>query len=99
MFFKELKSIINEKKTLNEFSNILNLHPVENNFNRFKSVYKYFIREKKWITFQNDLHSPLKDCIAILTEGNTYVHIIGGEDDKKAIVSTHMKTKMRIIDW
>ncbi|ETO24698.1 hypothetical protein RFI_12459, partial [Reticulomyxa filosa] len=40
-----------QKKTLNEFSNILNLYP-ENNFNRFKSAHKYFIRENKWITFQ-----------------------------------------------
>ncbi|ETO31826.1 hypothetical protein RFI_05290 [Reticulomyxa filosa] len=51
-----------------------------------KSVHKYSIRENKWMTFQNTLLSPLGDCVAILSEDNTYVHIIGE--------STHVKTQV-----
>ncbi|ETO11664.1 hypothetical protein RFI_25712 [Reticulomyxa filosa] len=42
-----------------------------------KSVHKYSIRENKWMGFQSTLPSPLYDCVAILSEDNTYVHIIG----------------------
>ncbi|ETO34273.1 hypothetical protein RFI_02821 [Reticulomyxa filosa] len=63
-----------------------------------KSVYKYSIRENKWTTFQNTLPSPLYECVAILREDDNYIHIIGGRDDKNAIVSTHMKTAVRVWD-
>ncbi|ETO31626.1 hypothetical protein RFI_05494, partial [Reticulomyxa filosa] len=58
-----------------------------------KSVYKYSIRENKWIIFQNILSSPLKYCVAILSEDNAYVHIIGGEDVEQDM-PTHMKTEV-----
>ncbi|ETO36528.1 hypothetical protein RFI_00534 [Reticulomyxa filosa] len=48
------------------------------------------------MTFQNTLPSPLKDCVAILSEDNTCVHIIGGENDKECM-STHMKTE--VCEW
>ncbi|ETN97690.1 hypothetical protein RFI_39837, partial [Reticulomyxa filosa] len=54
-----------------------------------KSVHKYSIRENKWMIFQNTLSSPLDSCVAILSEDNTYVHIIGG--------STHVKIEVR--EW
>ncbi|ETO11420.1 hypothetical protein RFI_25954, partial [Reticulomyxa filosa] len=62
-----------------------------------KSVHKYSIRENKWMTFQNTLPSLLKECIAILSEDNTYVHIIGGKNEKNQCVSMHMKTKVN--EW
>ncbi|ETO32983.1 hypothetical protein RFI_04124 [Reticulomyxa filosa] len=62
-----------------------------------KSVYKYLIQENKWITFQNILPSPLSFCTAILSEDSMYVHIIGGLNDKRASVLTHMKTKVN--EW
>ncbi|ETO15291.1 hypothetical protein RFI_22073 [Reticulomyxa filosa] len=62
----------------------------------YKSVHKYLIRENKWITFENTLHSPLCDCVAVLSEED-HIHIIGGIDDKHITVSTHMKTKVR--EW
>ncbi|ETN99196.1 hypothetical protein RFI_38285, partial [Reticulomyxa filosa] len=52
----------------------------------FGGMHKYSIRENKWMTFQNTLLSPLGDCVAILSEDNTYVHIIGE--------STHVKTQV-----
>ncbi|ETO16557.1 hypothetical protein RFI_20782 [Reticulomyxa filosa] len=58
-----------------------------------KSVHKYSIRENKWTIFQNTLSSPLKYCVAILSEDNAYVHIIGGEDVEQDM-STHMKTEV-----
>ncbi|ETN98666.1 hypothetical protein RFI_38826, partial [Reticulomyxa filosa] len=62
-----------------------------------KSVHKYSIQEKKWMTFQKPLPSPLRDCVAILSEDNTYVHIIGGVNDGYKSMSTHMKTEVR--EW
>ncbi|ETO35123.1 WD-40 repeat protein [Reticulomyxa filosa] len=62
-----------------------------------ESVHKYSIEENKWTTFE-DLPSPLESCVAILSEDNTHVHIIGGIDDKKITLSTHMKTKVRVWD-
>ncbi|ETO15322.1 putative protein, unknown function [Reticulomyxa filosa] len=61
-----------------------------------KSVHKYSIRENKWMTFQNTLSSPLYDCVAILSEDNTYVHIIGGFDGKQRML-THMK--IDVSEW
>ncbi|ETO00812.1 hypothetical protein RFI_36629, partial [Reticulomyxa filosa] len=59
-----------------------------------KSMHKYSIREYKWMTFQNILPSPFHSCVAIFNEDNTYVHIIGGKNDKKISTSTHMKTQV-----
>ncbi|ETO05905.1 hypothetical protein RFI_31491, partial [Reticulomyxa filosa] len=58
-----------------------------------KSVYKYSIQENKWMTFQNTLRSPLEYCTAVLSEDNTYAHIIGGYDGEGDVL-THMKTKL-----
>ncbi|ETO12156.1 hypothetical protein RFI_25221 [Reticulomyxa filosa] len=63
-----------------------------------KSVHKYSIREKKWMTFQNTLPSLLYYCAAILNEEENYIHIIGGKDNKRKILLTHMKTKVRVWD-
>ncbi|ETO05776.1 hypothetical protein RFI_31620, partial [Reticulomyxa filosa] len=63
-----------------------------------KSVYKYSIRENKWMTFQDTLPSPLRDCVAILSEKDNDIHIIGGVNDKDIKVSSHMKTKVRAWD-
>ncbi|ETO36125.1 hypothetical protein RFI_00938, partial [Reticulomyxa filosa] len=62
-----------------------------------KSVHKYSIRENKWMTFENTLPNPLKDCLGILNKEDNHIHIIGGKDDKNASVSTHMKTK--VCEW
>ncbi|ETO15458.1 hypothetical protein RFI_21906 [Reticulomyxa filosa] len=66
--------------------------------NASKSVYKYSIRENKWMTFQNTLPSPLKNCVAILSEEDNHIHIIGGQNHDTMIVSTHMKTNARTWD-
>ncbi|ETN97783.1 hypothetical protein RFI_39743 [Reticulomyxa filosa] len=63
-----------------------------------KSVYKYSIRENEWMTFQNTLPGPLCDCVAILSEEDNDIHIIGGANDKDIEVSIHMKTKVRAWD-
>ncbi|ETO02403.1 hypothetical protein RFI_35033, partial [Reticulomyxa filosa] len=62
-----------------------------------KLVHKYSIRENKWMTFQNTLPSPLYDCVAILSEDSTHVHIIGGKDDNYKLLSTHLKIK--VSEW
>ncbi|ETO24080.1 hypothetical protein RFI_13077, partial [Reticulomyxa filosa] len=61
-----------------------------------KSIYKYSIRENKWTTFPGMLPSLLYDSAAILSEDNTYVHIIGGWNGK-AFLPIHMKTK--VSEW
>ncbi|ETO11009.1 hypothetical protein RFI_26367, partial [Reticulomyxa filosa] len=63
-----------------------------------KSLHKYSIRENKWTTFENTLPSPLRDCVAILSEEDNHIHIIGGNNDKGITVLTHMKTKVHICD-
>ncbi|ETO03313.1 hypothetical protein RFI_34097 [Reticulomyxa filosa] len=63
-----------------------------------KSVHKYSIRENKWMTFQNTLPSPFCDCVAILSEEDNDIYIIGGVNDKDIEASTHMKTKVRAWD-
>ncbi|ETO32476.1 hypothetical protein RFI_04642 [Reticulomyxa filosa] len=63
-----------------------------------KSVYKYSIQENKWMIFQNNLPNPLYDCVAILSEDDNHIHIIGGQNDKNTTISTHMKTKVRVWD-
>ncbi|ETN99575.1 hypothetical protein RFI_37895 [Reticulomyxa filosa] len=63
-----------------------------------KSIHKYSIRENKWMTFENALPSPLHSCVAILSEEDNHIHIIGGVKDNNIEVSTHMKTKMRVWD-
>ncbi|ETO08158.1 hypothetical protein RFI_29232 [Reticulomyxa filosa] len=62
-----------------------------------KSVYKYSIRENKWTTFQNTLPSPLYDCVAILSEDNKYVHIIGGLNNEDKPVLTQVK--IEVSEW
>ncbi|ETO08759.1 hypothetical protein RFI_28628 [Reticulomyxa filosa] len=66
--------------------------------NSSKSVHKYSIEENKWMTFQDTLLSPLRYCVAILSEEDNCIYIIGGKDDKHAKVSTHIKTKVRVWD-
>ncbi|ETO01055.1 hypothetical protein RFI_36385 [Reticulomyxa filosa] len=61
-----------------------------------KSVYKYSIRENKWIAFENTLPCPLYDCAAILSEEDSNIHIIGG-NIKFEKESIHMKTNVR--EW
>ncbi|ETO10773.1 hypothetical protein RFI_26604 [Reticulomyxa filosa] len=45
-----------------------------------KSVHKYSIRESKWMTFQNTLPSLSRFIIAILSEEDNHIYIIGGID-------------------
>ncbi|ETO33106.1 hypothetical protein RFI_04001 [Reticulomyxa filosa] len=63
-----------------------------------KSVYKYSIEENKWTIFQNTLPNSLYNCVAILSEDNTHIHIIGGRQDDDIELSTHMKTKVHMWD-
>ncbi|ETO05908.1 hypothetical protein RFI_31490 [Reticulomyxa filosa] len=71
---------------------------ISNCSNISMSVHKYSIQEKTWNTFKHTLPSPLNLCAAILNEEDNDIHIIGGRDDKLRLVSTHMKTKVRIWD-
>ncbi|ETO06150.1 hypothetical protein RFI_31246 [Reticulomyxa filosa] len=63
-----------------------------------KLVHKYSIREDKWTTFKNTLPSPLYNCVAILSEKDNHIHIIGGLNDKHASVVTHIKDNVRVWD-
>ncbi|ETO32082.1 hypothetical protein RFI_05035 [Reticulomyxa filosa] len=51
----------------------------------FKISAQHSIREAKLTIFENTIHSPLKDCVATLSEEDNHIHIIGGEDDKETI--------------
>ncbi|ETO23797.1 hypothetical protein RFI_13377, partial [Reticulomyxa filosa] len=58
-----------------------------------KDVYKYSIKQNKWMKFEQALPISLSGFVAILDKNNTYVHIIGGFDGKN-VMATHMKVKM-----
>ncbi|ETO14782.1 hypothetical protein RFI_22585 [Reticulomyxa filosa] len=57
------------------------------------SLHKYSIKEKTWTIFKHALLIPLYNHFVILNEDKTYIHIIGGIDDKMRILSTHMKIR------
>ncbi|ETO33724.1 G-protein beta WD-40 repeats containing protein [Reticulomyxa filosa] len=59
-----------------------------------KSVYKYLIRENKWMIFENFLPSSLVNCVAVLSEEDNDIHIIGGRDDERRTVLTHLKARV-----
>ncbi|ETO07892.1 hypothetical protein RFI_29498 [Reticulomyxa filosa] len=61
-----------------------------------KLAHKYSIQENTWTTFEHTLPIPLYNCFGILNENNNYIHIIGGSDTKRDIISTHIKTKLNI---
>ncbi|ETO17185.1 hypothetical protein RFI_20145 [Reticulomyxa filosa] len=56
-----------------------------------KLVYKYSIRESKWMIFKNTLPSALYHRFAILNEEDNIIHIIGGQDDKYTISQNEIK--------
>ncbi|ETN98536.1 WD-40 repeat protein, partial [Reticulomyxa filosa] len=58
-----------------------------------KSVHKYSIREKKWITFKDVLPVPLYHCSGILNKDNNYVYVIGGYTSRDCKL-TNMKIKL-----
>ncbi|ETO24241.1 hypothetical protein RFI_12918, partial [Reticulomyxa filosa] len=63
-----------------------------------KTVYKYSIKEKKWMKFEHTLPIRTRGSVAILSGNNKWIHIIGGYDDKNNIVlPIHRKTKVE--DW
>ncbi|ETO16844.1 hypothetical protein RFI_20493 [Reticulomyxa filosa] len=47
---------------------------------------------------QNTLPSSLYKRVAILSEEDNDIHIIGGQNDKNELLSTHMKTKVSVFD-
>ncbi|ETO05897.1 WD repeat-containing protein [Reticulomyxa filosa] len=59
-----------------------------------KAVYKYSIQSNTWTTFEFTLPIILYNSFGILNEDNTYIHIIGGSDDKENAALTHVKTKV-----
>ncbi|ETO36289.1 hypothetical protein RFI_00774 [Reticulomyxa filosa] len=62
-----------------------------------KAVYQYSMDENKWTKFGRTLPMPLNDCIGILNDDKTHIHILGGEDGNCEVTSIHVKTK--VLDW
>ncbi|ETO09069.1 hypothetical protein RFI_28321 [Reticulomyxa filosa] len=59
------------------------------------AIHKYSIKEKTWTTFEHTLPIPSYYCSGILSEDNTYIHIIGGSNGDGGI-TTHLRTKVNI---
>ncbi|ETO06063.1 hypothetical protein RFI_31333, partial [Reticulomyxa filosa] len=57
-----------------------------------KKIHKYFIIEDKWMKFDKTLPQISDNCIAILSEDNMYVHILGGRKSNSS--GTHIMTKV-----
>ncbi|ETO06155.1 hypothetical protein RFI_31241 [Reticulomyxa filosa] len=60
-------------------------------------VHSYSISENTWIKLEYTLPIPSCDCFGILNEDKTYIHIIGGNNNKMIPLSTHMKTKVNAL--
>ncbi|ETO18654.1 hypothetical protein RFI_18608, partial [Reticulomyxa filosa] len=59
-----------------------------------KAVHKYSIKDSKWITFPHSLPTPLYGCVAVLSEDDACVHILGGKNRQMEEVSTHTKANV-----
>ncbi|ETO25183.1 putative tetratricopeptide TPR2 protein [Reticulomyxa filosa] len=57
-------------------------------------VHKYSIKQSQWMSCGHSLPIPLYDCTTVLSDDKKFVHIIGGKDDRKNAMTTHMKTKV-----
>ncbi|ETN98787.1 hypothetical protein RFI_38700, partial [Reticulomyxa filosa] len=57
------------------------------------SMYKYSIRENKWMISQDVLPVPLDGCIAMLSKDSKYVHIIGVPSANWDSATTYLKAK------
>ncbi|ETO17312.1 hypothetical protein RFI_20013 [Reticulomyxa filosa] len=62
-----------------------------------KAVCQYSMDENKWIKFDHTLPISLNDCIGVLNDDKTHIHILGGEDGNCDVTSTHVKTK--VLEW
>ncbi|ETO19056.1 hypothetical protein RFI_18182 [Reticulomyxa filosa] len=62
-----------------------------------KAIHKYSLKENTWVKFEHNLSTPLSDCVSVLSEDNTYVHILGGFNDHRDEMTIHVKTKAT--DW
>ncbi|ETO06571.1 WD repeat-containing protein [Reticulomyxa filosa] len=58
------------------------------------AIHKYSIQKDKWMKFELTLPIPSTDCIAVLSEDNMFVHILGGQDDEWKEMATHIQTKV-----
>ncbi|ETO08555.1 hypothetical protein RFI_28832 [Reticulomyxa filosa] len=57
-----------------------------------QAVHKYYVKEDKWITFEQTLPSALHNLVGILSEDNIYVHIFGRQNGYNE-TSIHIRTK------
>ncbi|ETO22761.1 mycorrhiza-induced NACHT/WD40-repeat domain protein, NWD [Reticulomyxa filosa] len=64
-------------------------------FGAANTVHKYSIRENKWMKFEHTLPIPLYGCAGLISDDDTYVHILGGKNNDNFILSTHMKTEFK----
>ncbi|ETO01021.1 hypothetical protein RFI_36419, partial [Reticulomyxa filosa] len=62
-----------------------------------KLLYKYEVRENKWMVLQNTLPIQLYDCYVILNEEDNDINIIGGLSSF-LIQSNHIKAKVMVCD-
>ncbi|ETO27233.1 G-protein beta WD-40 repeats containing protein [Reticulomyxa filosa] len=56
-----------------------------------KELYKYSITNNKWTKFDHTLPIALQNCTAVLDLNSTYIHILGGRDDKGYDMPTHVR--------
>ncbi|ETO08928.1 hypothetical protein RFI_28459 [Reticulomyxa filosa] len=60
------------------------------------AAHKYFIQERRWITFNNAFSIPLHNCVGLLNEDNNNIHVIGGNNNSNIAVAVHIKTKTSV---
>ncbi|ETO08609.1 hypothetical protein RFI_28779, partial [Reticulomyxa filosa] len=61
-----------------------------------REIHKYSTTQNKWTKSEHILPIALSDYVALLSEDNVYIHILGENDGKKD-TGTYMKT--RLTEW
>ncbi|ETO01197.1 hypothetical protein RFI_36243, partial [Reticulomyxa filosa] len=61
-------------------------------------IYKFVIINNEWVDIQNNLYIPLTYCVALFSEDDDHINIIGGLNDKNEEVSNHMKINLSVFN-
>ncbi|ETO03074.1 hypothetical protein RFI_34336 [Reticulomyxa filosa] len=64
---------------------------------RIRDVFKYAMHDNIWTKFERTLPIPLHGCAAIPNGDKTFVHILGGKNTRKRLMSTHTRTGVQ--EW
>ncbi|ETO18861.1 hypothetical protein RFI_18385 [Reticulomyxa filosa] len=66
---------------------------IDSGFDISDNIHRYSMEANKWLHLEQALPIPLDNCIGIVDEDKSYIHIIGGYSGQR-MLTTHMKVKV-----